>query len=256
MNLNLDQISISYGKTKILSDITTGSLQKGNVIALLGSNGAGKSTLVKALAGLVPYQGKASLGDLEFAQMTQEQRLALIGYVPQTLPQASSLLAYEVVKSAANSLLKSQSVSAMEEAIEEVFQKLKISHLALLPMHKLSGGQKQMVSLAQAIVRQPELYLLDEPTSALDLNWQIQVLETVRNEVKKNQSTAVLVCHDINLALRYCDHILLLNQGQLLSSGLPKECLTPDTLAKAYQVSARVETCSLGRPMILVDHAL
>ena len=253
MSLELNNIRIAYGKKEILSDISLEPIKPGNLVALLGQNGAGKSTFVKGLAGLKSYQGNATLNGIELAQMDQYQRLNNIGYVPQTLPQGSSLLAYEVVKSAAASQTDKHRQDAM---IEDVFQRLKISHLALLPMHKLSGGQRQMISLAQAIVRKPKLYLLDEPTSALDLNWQMQVLKAIREEVDSQGSTALLISHDINLALRYCDQVVLLNQGRVLANGTAVDCLTPENLALAYKVNARIEQCSKGHPIILVDQAL
>jgi len=253
MSLLLQNIRIAYGKKEILSGINLDPIKPGSLVALLGQNGAGKSTFVKGLAGLKSYQGTASLDDVELANMDQHQRLKNIGYVPQSLPQGSSLLAYEVVKSAAASLTDKAS---QDDRIEAVFQRLKIAHLALLPMHKLSGGQRQMISLAQAIVRKPKLYLLDEPTSALDLNWQMQVLKAIREEVDQQGSTALLISHDINLALRYCDQVVLLNQGKVLANGSALDCLTPDNLAQAYKVDARIERCSKGHPIILVDNAI
>jgi iron complex transport system ATP-binding protein len=253
MSLTLQNICIAYGKKEILSGISLDTIKPGSLVALLGQNGAGKSTFVKGLAGLKSYQGSAALDNIEFANMDQFQRLKNIGYVPQALPQGSSLLAYEVVKSAAVSLTTKIN---QEEVIEEVFQRLQIAHLALLPMHKLSGGQKQMISLAQAIVRKPKLYLLDEPTSALDLNWQMQVLKAIREEVDSQDAIALLISHDINLALRYCDQVILLNQGKVLANGTAVDCLTPDNLAQAYKVNARIERCSKGHPIILVDNAL
>ncbi|MBD5771303.1 ABC transporter ATP-binding protein [Marinomonas colpomeniae] len=253
MSLTLQNISIAYGSKKILSDITLDAIKPGTLVALLGKNGAGKSTLIKGLAGLKSYQGEASLDGVELANMTQHQRLKSIGYVPQTLPQGSSLLAYEVVKSVVT--LQGES-TFKEQTIEDVFERLKISHLALWPMHKLSGGQRQMISLAQAIVRKPKLYLLDEPTSALDLNWQMQVLKAIREEVSSQNAIAILISHDINLALRYSDQVVLLNQGQILAEGPPKESLTVDHLAQAYNVNARIESCSKGHPIILIDNAL
>lgn len=251
MSLELNNIRIAYGKKEILSGISLNPIKPGNLVALLGQNGAGKSTFVKGLAGLKNYQGSATLEGIELHSMSQSQRLKNVGYVPQNLPQGSSLLAYEVVKSV------SQEKNALQEQIiENVFEKLGISHLALLPMHRLSGGQKQMISLAQAIVRQPKLYLLDEPTSALDLNWQMKVLDTIRDEVNTQGATALLISHDINLALRYCDQVILLHNGVVLASGSPMDCLTKENLAQAYQVDVRIEQCSKGRPMVLVDQAL
>lgn len=256
MSLNIHNLRLAHGKHVLFENINLPTYRPGQLVAVLGPNGVGKSSFVKALAGIHSYTGNAKLNDKELYSLTQRERLQLLGYVPQTLPQASSLLTYEVVMSSAQSLAGYTDTTSIAQHVEVTFSKLGIAHLAMQPMHKLSGGQKQMISLAQALVRKPSLYLLDEPTSALDLNWQIQVLEAVRLEVSTNQSIGLLISHDINLALRYCDQIVLLSQGEVLSVGQPQECLTTENIRRAYNVEARVEHCSKGYPIVLVDKAL
>lgn len=252
MQLSIRNFSIGYGKRFLFQDINLSDIQPGSLVAVLGPNGVGKSTWVKALAGLNTYKGNALLGGIELNSMSQNQRLQKIGYVPQTLPQGSNLLAYEVVLSSASSKASRQA----KERVEETFISLGIEHLAMKAMHQLSGGQKQMVSLAQALVRRPKLYLLDEPTSALDLNWQIQVLEAIKKEVHESHSIALLISHDINLAIRHCDQVLLLGKEQILGQGSAFETLSNKSIKQAYNVSARIERCSQGQPIIIVDEAL
>lgn len=256
MSLIIDALRLAHGKHVLFNNITLPPIKPGTLVAVLGPNGVGKSSLVKSLAGVHTYKGQAQLHNIELSLMTQHERLKHVGYVPQALPQASSLLAYEVVMSTAQSLSGGKRTRQMSQHVEHVFTTLGMSAQAMMPMHKLSGGQKQMIALAQAFVRQPSLYLLDEPTSALDLNWQIKVLEAVRSEVTEKQSIGLLISHDINLALRYCDQVILLANGELLSVGDPITCLTVDNLRRAYHVEARIEQCSKGYPVVLVDKAL
>ncbi|MGF7207093.1 ABC-type cobalamin/Fe3+-siderophores transport system ATPase subunit [Skermanella aerolata] len=106
------------------------------------------------------------------------------------------------------------------------------------------------------LVRNPRLLLLDEPTSALDLRWQLTVLETVRRIADAERSICVIAIHDINLALRFCDHVVVLGHGRILASGPPTHALDSDVLRHAYGIEARVEQCSRGFRLVLADRAL
>ena len=113
-----------------------------------------------------------------------------------------------------------------------------------------------MVGLAQVLVRAPRLLLLDEPTSALDLRWQLQVLQAVRQRVQQQGSVGLVAVHDLNLALRFCQRVLVLGGGTVLAQGDPAQVLTPALLRQAYGVQARVERCSQGHLLVLADAAL
>src|SRR5690606_37434824 len=121
---------------------------------------------------------------------------------------------------------------------------------------EMSGGQRQMVGLAQVLVRQPQLLLLDEPTSALDLHWQLNVLETVREATRASGAIALVASHDINLALRFCDQLLVLGPSGLLAQGAPAAVLTSALLRDTYDIEGRVESCSKGFPIVLTDRAV
>ncbi len=120
----------------------------------------------------------------------------------------------------------------------------------------MSGGQRQMVGLAQVLVRQPGLMLLDEPTSALDLHWQLNVLNAVRAATRHNGAIALVASHDLNLALRFCDQVLVLSPGGKATLGLAEQVLTPALLAHTYGIEARIERCSHGHPIVLADRPL
>lgn len=108
-----------------------------------------------------------------------------------------------------------------------LLRRLGIAHLAMSYLDQLSGGQKQLVGLAQSLIRQPRLLLLDEPLSALDLNYQFHVMDLVRRETRRRNIVTTVVVHDINIALRHADHVLMLKAGQLLGDGTPAAVITP-----------------------------
>jgi iron complex transport system ATP-binding protein len=120
-------------------------------------------------------------------------------------------------------------------------------------LDQLSGGQKQLVGLAQALIRRPRLLLLDEPLSALDLNYQFHVMDLLRQETRDNGLVTLIVLHDLNIALKHADHCLMIRSGDLIAEGVPSDVITPETLAAVYGVRARVEPCSLGVSQVMID---
>jgi iron complex transport system ATP-binding protein len=137
-----------------------------------------------------------------------------------------------------------------------VLSRLGIEDLALLYLDELSGGQKQLAALAQALVRSPRVLMLDEPLSALDLNYQFHVMDLLRQETAARGLITVLVLHDINIALAHADHVIMLRDGALAGEGEPASVISAATLARVYGVQARVERCSLGRPHAVIDGLL
>jgi len=253
MTLELDEISVAYGSAKILDKLSVSVIENGNLVGVLGANGVGKSTLLKSIAGQQSHSGTIRFQGEKLDGMGASKRNKAVAYMPQNLPQATSLMAYEAVLSAVKAVDLGLVSDDSEILVEAVFNILQLSPLAFKPMNAMSGGQRQLVGLAQVIVRKPSLLLLDEPTSALDLNWQIRVLEVLKNLVQNQKSIALVAMHDINLALRHCDWIILLSNGKLLSEGAPEKIMTKELLKEAYGISGRVETCSRGTPFIIAD---
>jgi iron complex transport system ATP-binding protein len=140
----------------------------------------------------------------------------------------------------------------MQDALA-VINDLGISTLASRYLDELSGGQKQLASLAQALVRRPRLLLLDEPLSALDLNYQFHVMDVLRRQTRQHRLITLVVLHDLNIALRHADHALLLHRGAIQAQGLPGDVVTPHSLREVYRVQARVERCPQGQAQVHVD---
>ena len=256
--LELGNVATGYRQRPVLAGVTLTDLPPGTLAAVVGANAVGKSTLLKAIAGLRRYTGRIAFDGVDLAHLDLAERLRRVGYMPQHLPPPNALLAYEVVLAAlraggSGAIPSGLTAHDAEAAIERVFAKLGISDLALRRLAELSGGQRQMVGLAQVLARAPRLLLLDEPTSALDLNWQLALLDAVRDTAVREGAVALIAIHDINLALRFCTRLVVLGQGGVLAAGTPDAVLTPELLRRTYGVAARVERCSQGHPIVLVD---
>ncbi|EBS6881000.1 ABC transporter ATP-binding protein [Salmonella enterica] len=248
--LSIEKLSAGYPKRAVITELTVPQVPRSKITVLLGPNGSGKSTLLRSLAGLNPAQGKLCLGDAELLSLPFSRRAELVVYLPQTLPEGVHLSVLESIIVARRA---SGDHGSSNDEVMDLLEQLGISHLAMRYLDELSGGQKQLVGLAQSLIRRPSLLLLDEPLSALDLNYQFHVMELIRRETRKRNIITVVVVHDINIALRHGEHVLMLQNGNLVANGLPTEVITSEILAKVYGVRARIERCSRGIPQVLID---
>ncbi len=256
--LQIRDFTAGYPKRAVIRDLQVPKLPRGEITVLLGPNGSGKSTLLRALAGLNKAQGEMILDGHDLMKMPFAKRAEQVVYLPQSLPAGVHLHVLEsiiVAQRASGGRVHQthNSSQAMTAQVMDLLKLLGIEHLALSYLDQLSGGQKQLVGLAQSLIRQPSLLLLDEPLSALDLNYQFHVMDLVRRETRKRNIITVVVVHDINIALRHGDNVLMLKDGKLIADGKPEEVITADSLAKVYGVKGRIERCSQGTPQILID---
>lgn len=249
--LTINALHTGYRQKKIIAGLTTPTLPRGQITALLGPNGSGKSTLLRALADLNPAQGSIALNGEELTALSSARRAQKVVYLPQSLPAGVHLHALESVVVARRA--SGSSGDNVEAEAYAILEKLGVAHLAMHYLDQLSGGQKQLIGLAQSLIRQPELLLLDEPLSALDLNYQFHVMDIVARETRLRDIVTVVVIHDINIALRHSQYALMLKDGALVASGEPGAVVSPQNLATVYGVRGRVERCSQGLPHVVVD---
>ncbi len=246
--LTISDLSAGYGARKVLRDVTLPSIASGQVTALVGPNGAGKTTLLRAVAGLVPASGTICFGALDLVTASAQQRSSVMAFMPQFLPQRMSLSVLEAVISALRASPPSDvvwSADGFRDASLAVLARLGIVDLALSAFDQLSGGQRQLASLAQALVRRPKLLLLDEPTSALDLRHQLQVMQIVR-EVAASGTTVIAVLHDLQAAARWADNVVVMKDGALHASGAASDAITSAMLRDVYGLDGVVERTSTG----------
>lgn len=249
VSLALQDVGARYGRTTVLSKVGMDTLHGGSLTAIIGPNAAGKSTLFKRIASLISGPGLVQLSNSEGGNRS-------ICYMPQDTGANAVLTVYEsILLSAKQGGGWRVSDSELFE-IDAILKALKIEHLAFRGLDELSGGQRQLVALAQALARKPEVLLMDEPTSALDLHRQIEVLGFVAELAAKTGMIVLIALHDLNHALRYCHHTMVIAGGEMVVSGATPSVITTEMLRDVYRIEARIEPCSQGRPMVIVDGAL
>jgi iron complex transport system ATP-binding protein len=237
--LTVTDLSAGYPGRKVISGLTLPPIKAGEITALVGPNAAGKSTLLRSIAGLLPVMGSLQLGTNDLVRMTPRQRSALCALMPQLSPQRSTLTVLEsVIASLQSGAPPKADISVLDRATA-VLCKLGIESMAFDRTDRISGGQRQLASLAQALVREPDLLLLDEPTSALDLRHQIEVMKVATAAAREGR-IVIAVLHDLGLAARWADSVIVLHKGEMHVAGTPKEAITPEMLAAVYGVRARV----------------
>lgn len=233
--VRFENVSYSYASQEVLSNLSF-SIQKGEYLAVSGPNGGGKSTLVKLILGLLrPKEGKIEIFSEEIENFNKK---FLIGYVPQRISQSFPyfpIAVFEVILSGLVSkigLLRRFSKRSTQDA-EAVMDLLGISHLRKRMIAELSGGERQKVFIARALVADPKLLILDEPSTGVDQPYREQFYSFLKDVNHKKELTIVLVSHDIDVVSKDASALLCLNR-YLVSHGSPKDALNSDMLEKLY----------------------
>jgi iron complex transport system ATP-binding protein len=239
MILEVDGVEFQYRSKEVLKDIEF-HLKRNEILSILGPNGVGKTTLLKCMnAILKPKRGTILIEEENILKLEQIEIARRLGYVPQRC-DSGRLTAFDAILLGRMPHMKWNLSTEDVMLVEATIKKLHLEELALRYIDELSGGEVQKVGIARAIAQNPKLLLLDEPTSSLDLKNQLEILNIIRDFVKKENISAIMTMHDLNLALRYSDKFLFLKNGTIFASGSVED-ITPEIIEEVYGVPVTIQ---------------
>ena len=249
--MNIKNVSYHYKHGPDVLKNVTFDVEPGQFLAILGNNGVGKSTLLKCFNHILkPDSGEVFLDGENLLTMRPREVAKRVAFVSQGVP-STQMTVHDVVMLGRRPYMKWGFTEEDHTIVHDAMHRLDVEDMRGRFLNQLSGGEKQKVMLARALAQQPKVLLLDEPTSALDIQNQYQVLKMVRDICHKDQITAIVVIHDLNLALRFCDRFLLLKDGEVFRYG-DRSVLDSQTLQQVYKVKAKIAEIE-GRYMVLVE---
>jgi iron complex transport system ATP-binding protein len=236
--LTARNLNVTLGGRSVLIDVSL-SLSRGHLVALVGPNGAGKTTLLRALAGLLPSQGEIHVGGDKLSSLRLSERARRFAYLPQghvvhwPLP-ARDIVALGRMPHGATDPARLSPKDA--EAVERAMQATDVVEFGDRRVTELSGGERSRVALARVLAVEAPVILADEPTASLDPRYQIGVMRNLR-KVADRGVLVIVVTHDLGLAARFADTVLVLSEGRLISQGAPAEALSEQVMADVFRIS-------------------
>lgn len=234
-------LRVSYGDRNVIPNLDA-SIPGGAVTTIIGPNGCGKSTLLRAAAQLISSSGSIMLDDVDVRSLRRKELAQRIGVLPQSPIAPPGVVVSDLVARGRHPH-QSWFRQWSSDDEEEVARALELTHVADLadrPVSSLSGGQRQRVWISMVVAQDTEVLFLDEPTTYLDLSHSIEVLNLVTELKHRLGRTVVMVLHDLNLAARYTDNVIVMADGQVTAAGKPSEVLTEELLESSFGLDARV----------------
>lgn len=239
MNLIIENLDFKY-KTKSILEKVSLKAERGNVVSILGPNGSGKTTFIKCINKILnPQNGTIKLDGKSITNMKQEEIAKNIAYVPQMTNDFFTGSVMDLIIMGRKPYIKWNITEEDIDIVMSILEKMNIVELSEKNYSELSGGQKQKVLIAKALAQDTDVYLLDEPTSFLDIKNQIEVMKMARGLASQGK-IVIIVVHDLNMAMKYSDKIILLEKGKVISEGIPKEVLTKDNIKKVYDIEVDI----------------
>jgi len=250
LKLIINKLSFNYKSVAALKDVEL-ELGLDEVLGIVGPNGSGKSTLLKCIDRILkPNQGAVLIDGRDAANIGLGELSKIIGYVPQSSTSTFPFTVFDVVLMGRRPYIRWSVSESDKEIVAEILKFLGISELAARHFNELSGGEQQKVIVARALAQQPQILLLDEPTSNLDIKHQLEVLSIVKSLTRSRQLSVIMAMHDLNLASRFSDRMLMLKHGCIFAVGTPESVLTEENIESVYGVKSHVTNSVLDKPQV------
>lgn len=241
MEVKLEKLNFHYNRKKqILKNIDL-TLPSGKLTAILGPNGSGKTTLMKQINRiLVPQSGRITLSGVDVASMSAGDMARTVAYVPQMTGGMMSGSVMDTVMLGRKPYIKWKPSDEDVEIVSKCLMRFHLEEIAQREFNALSGGQKQTVLIARALAQTPRMYLFDEPVSFLDVRNQLEIMAAARELVDHDGKTVIMVLHDLNMALRFADHVVIMKEGNVFAQGMPTEVITEENIFAVYGTHAKI----------------
>lgn len=251
VKLRINDVSFSYRSMNALDGITL-EINHSEAVSLVGPNGAGKSTLIKCIDRILKPQKGAILLDEENTAETDARKLSReMSYVPQNNVEVFPFTVFDIVLMGRKPYMGWR-VSQKDIAIvAQTLEFLEMEDFGQRYFDELSGGEKQKVIIARAIAQEPQVLLMDEPTSNLDIKHQLEVMEIIKDLVRVKRISVIMAMHDLNLAARFSDRIIMLKDKKVFKVGTPETIFSIDNIREAYGIEAQITTGQGGKPVVI-----
>jgi iron complex transport system ATP-binding protein len=250
LKLTINKLSFNYAGTQVLKD-TEFELAVGQMLSIVGPNGSGKSTLLKCINRILKTKQNTVLIDgKDVTTLSLKELSKIMGYVPQSSASTFPFTVFDVVLMGRKPYIHWNLSDRDSEIVAEMLDFLGIGELSMRHFNELSGGEQQKVIIARALAQEPQILLLDEPTSSLDIKHQLEILCMLKSLTQSKERLVIVSMHDLNLASRFSDKILMLKKGSIYAMGTPEEVLTEESIEGVYGIKANVSTSVVGKPQI------
>lgn len=250
VRIDIEDLGVSYGDTCIWKNINL-TLSEPGLVSILGPNGVGKSTLMYTINKILePTAGRVLIDGEDVEEMPFKDIAKKVAYVPQS---SGETFAMTVMDTVLMGRYPHSGYTVTKEDLEiaaDCLMKVHMGDYAMSMFNELSAGQHQRVMVARGLAQEPELLMLDEPTSNLDIYHQISTMRLLRDIAHRRGIIVLVICHDLNVASRFSDRMIMFSQGRIYADGTPEQVITPETIHNVYRVNADVTTVQ-NRPYVI-----
>lgn len=237
--IKAQNICVSINDKEIVHNLSL-EIPEGKVTAIIGPNGCGKSTTLKALSRILPYKGSVTFKGSEMSALSQREFAKSLAILTQSPQAPSDLTVNDLVEMGRfpHRGFLGRGGKDDKEHVEWALAQTGVTAMRNRLLNTLSGGERQRAWIAMALAQRPEVLLLDEPTTYLDICHQLEIMQLITRLNQELGLTVVMVVHDLNHAIMYADHVVVVKAGKLVTSGAPREIITADLLAEVFKVKA------------------